>query len=81
MPLPHASIIRLLSDQYHAQGVEPDTIGVIVEITGDQTYDVDFSQAGQEGEKTGTPRVLTVPQTEVELMAKPGQLRTDPPVT
>lgn len=76
MSLPRSSIVRLLSDQYRDQGVDPDTIGVVVEIDGDLTYEIDFSQATEIGE----PKVLTIPQTEVELMAKPGQLRTDPPV-
>jgi hypothetical protein len=76
MPLPRSSIVRLFSEQYREQGVEPDTIGVVVEIDGDATYDIDFSEAGDSGE----PKVITVPQIDVELMAKPGQLRTDPPV-
>lgn len=76
MPLPRSSIVRLLSEQYREQGVEPDTIGVIVEIDGEAAYDIDFSEASESGE----PKVLKVSQTEVELLAKPGQLRTDPPV-
>ena len=80
MPLPRSSIVRLLSDQYGEQGVGPDTIGVIVEVDGDEKYDVDFSRADANAERNGESRIVTVPQSAVELMAKPGQLRTDPPV-
>jgi hypothetical protein len=73
MPLPHSSIVRLLTNRYQDSGVGPDTIGVIIDAHGTETYEVEFPHS----EDNRVPQLLTVSQAEVELVAKPGQLRTD----
>ncbi len=37
------TVIRLTTDRYRDQGVRVGTLGVILEVYGDEAYEVDFS--------------------------------------
>ena len=43
MPIPFLSIVQMKSWRYRSEGIEPGAIGVVVEIYGDDQYEVEFS--------------------------------------
>ncbi len=54
--------MRLLTDKYQSEGVSTGAIGFIIEIYGDEAYEVEFS------DKNGiTIALIAIPQDEVEL--------------
>ncbi len=62
MVLPIYSRVRLLTDKYQSEGVSTGAIGFIIEIYGDEAYEVEFS------DKNGiTIALIAIPQDEVEL--------------
>lgn len=62
------SRVRLLTDRYAKRyGVAVGAIGFIVEVYGDEAYEVDFSWP----EGTSTVSTFSVKQNEVELAAAP----------
>jgi len=51
-----------LTDKYQSEGVSTGAIGFIIEIYGDEAYEVEFS------DKNGiTIALIAIPQDEVEL--------------
>ncbi|MBI5930036.1 MAG: DUF4926 domain-containing protein [Chloroflexi bacterium] len=62
MPYPNYSRVKLLSDTYHQNGLEVGAIGYIIEVHGNDFYEVEFSNL------EGTTIVLLVlSETDIEL--------------
>jgi Domain of unknown function (DUF4926) len=69
MALPQFSAVRLLTDHYRAEGVPVGAVGRILDVYGDEAYEVEFS------EPDGTTIAwFAVPQDEVELVKLPASL-------
>lgn len=66
MTLPLFSEVRLITDRYKDDGLKIGDLGVIVEVYGDEAYEVDFSD-----EQGITIACLAVQKDEVELMRLP----------
>jgi hypothetical protein len=62
MALPMYSRVRLLTDKYQSRGVSVGAIGFIIEVYGDEAYEVEFSD-----KKGITIALIAIPQDEVEL--------------
>ena len=60
------SMVRLLTDQYETLGVPAGSIGVILEVYGDEAYEVEFTR-----EDGTTIDWFSVRQDEVESYSKP----------
>jgi hypothetical protein len=45
MTLPYLSLVRLNSDRHRAEGVDAGALSVVVEVYGDGTYEVEFSDS------------------------------------
>lgn len=65
MTFPLLSIVQMKGERFRAEGVEPRAIGVVVEVYGDDQYEVEFSDhAGI------TIALLTIGRDDLELIAE-----------
>jgi hypothetical protein len=72
MPLPQFSAVRILSDKHRTEGVPAGSIGRILDVYGDEGYEVEFSRPD------GTTIAwFAVPQDEVELVRLPASLAVE----
>lgn len=62
MPLEQYSVIELVTDSYQDRGVSSGAIGIILEVYGDEAYEVEFSC-----EDGTTIAWFAVKQNEVKL--------------
>lgn len=61
MSLPYLSLVRMKSDRFQADGIEPGAIGIILDVYGDDAYEVEFS------DRDGiTIALLTLPGDAIE---------------
>ena len=66
MSLPPFSMIRLRTDRYRSRGVTPGALGVILDVYGDEAYEVEFTNPD------GTSYAwFAVAQDEVEPALEP----------
>jgi Domain of unknown function (DUF4926) len=69
MPLPQFSAVRLLTDHHRTKGVPAGAVGRILDVYGEEAYEVEFSRPD------GTTIAwFAVPQDEVELVKLPASL-------
>lgn len=69
MVLPQFSAVRLLSDRHRDKGVEAGSIGRILDVYGEEAYEVEFSRPD------GTTIAwFAVPPNEIELVELPAEV-------
>jgi hypothetical protein len=64
-PLPLLSIVRMKGGRHRARGIEPGATGVVVDVYGDDAYEVEFSDS--EGI---TIALLTLARGEFDLVSE-----------
>lgn len=69
MPLPQFSAVRLISNRYRDRGVDAGAVGRILDVYGDEAYEIEFAR-----EDGTTIAWFALPQDEVELVRLPQAL-------
>ncbi len=64
---PYLAPVRILTDRYRSKGIEPGSLGFVVEVLGDDVYEVEFSNPAT-GE---TIALLTLPASDIEVVEQP----------
>lgn len=71
MTIPLLSAVHLRGDRAKEEGLPAGAIGFVVEIYGDEAYEVEFSDTAGT-----TIALVTVAQDDVEVVAEPGVVGT-----